>query len=56
MNKIAKKFDSGLFIDPFDVKHYPDRLVNIATGVEASLEVEQSYRLFGQRGRNDEVC
>ena len=42
VNKIAKKFENELFIDPFKAKYCPGCLVNLATGVEASSQADQS--------------
>ena len=52
VNKIAKKFDNGIFIGPLDLKDCPGNLVNISTGEEATSEVQESLVGCLDKGEN----
>ena len=50
VKKIESMFEST-FIDPFDTSKAPDRLINFATGVKATQEIEQSMTSCLDKGK-----
>lgn len=48
--KMFELFSNEKFIDPFDLDSPPPRLLNFATGIEKSLEVEESIINIHHKG------
>lgn len=50
--KISDLFTSETFIDPFNLSSPPTNLVNFATGVEASVDVQSSLLKWPDTGES----